>query len=246
MTEPSPEEVAPPKRRGCRFGLAELCAAVFVIGLLVSLGVPVLMKIQSKAHRSKCASSIRQLGLAAVTYADDQRGPFPHLGPPGTLDGGGSTSPRGSDVAPRVIRAFFWKGYLDMWPEIAVCPGSSDEIDPSLANVRPLDNATFGWGGTTTNGASPMLQAAAKDRDLGALTDLSYGYTIRALGLNTKGSTPVVADRALSNHREGYHVVMADAHVEWFARGTPEAKRLSGTAEGDGFLTVWGEAEPTR
>ena len=56
------------------FTLIELLVVCAVIGVLAALILPALIKSTSSAQRIKCVSNLRQLGLAAQMYWDDNGG----------------------------------------------------------------------------------------------------------------------------------------------------------------------------
>jgi Sec-independent protein translocase protein TatA len=47
------------------------------LGILATLLMPALMKAKNRANEVKCANNLKQIGLAAMQYADDKRF-FPH------------------------------------------------------------------------------------------------------------------------------------------------------------------------
>lgn len=59
-------------RRG--FTLVELLAVIATIAILASLLLPILSKAKIKAQRAACMSNLHQLGLAWLTYKDDNEG----------------------------------------------------------------------------------------------------------------------------------------------------------------------------
>ncbi len=67
---------APPTSHyGCAaFTLIELLIVIAIVALLAALTVPALSRAKSSAHRARCVNHLRQLGLAAQMYWDDNEG----------------------------------------------------------------------------------------------------------------------------------------------------------------------------
>lgn len=59
------------------FTLIELLVVIAIISLLVSLLLPALTSARESAIRVKCTSGVRQLSIAAFSYATDHDGSFP-------------------------------------------------------------------------------------------------------------------------------------------------------------------------
>ncbi len=64
-------------RKLCGFTLIELLVVIAIISLLVSILLPSLTKAKELARRVVCASNVRNLGLAAFVYANDNDGMLP-------------------------------------------------------------------------------------------------------------------------------------------------------------------------
>jgi prepilin-type N-terminal cleavage/methylation domain-containing protein/prepilin-type processing-associated H-X9-DG protein len=56
------------------FSLMELLVVVTIIAMLASLLLPVIGSVRDSARTAVCASNLRQIGMAGVTYAGDNRG----------------------------------------------------------------------------------------------------------------------------------------------------------------------------
>ena len=67
--------VARPRSRG--FTLIELLVVISVVALLIALLLPALEGARVVALRNQCASTQRQLAMAAIVYADEEDGKLP-------------------------------------------------------------------------------------------------------------------------------------------------------------------------
>ena len=67
----------PPHRRAPAFTLVELMVVMSVIAALIAILLPGLAAARERANRIKCASNLRQIGLAMKMYADEKRGTYP-------------------------------------------------------------------------------------------------------------------------------------------------------------------------
>jgi prepilin-type N-terminal cleavage/methylation domain-containing protein len=98
-------------RRACRraFTLIELLVVIAIIGVLMSLLIPAVQKVRETAMKMKCASNLKQIGIALHNY-HDTFGWFP----PGYIDG--NTDPSSTpdnDVGPGWGWAAFLLPYLE-------------------------------------------------------------------------------------------------------------------------------------
>ncbi|MFL5241983.1 MAG: DUF1559 domain-containing protein [Gemmataceae bacterium] len=65
------------KQKG--FTLIELLVVISIIGILIGLLVPAVLKVRSTANRIACANNLKNLGLACLNYATDKKGLPPAL-----------------------------------------------------------------------------------------------------------------------------------------------------------------------
>ncbi len=219
------------------FTLLELLVVIAVIGVLASLLLPALAAARLKARKAACLSNLRQVGVAVMLYASDNRGniPFgpkagaftspmnfyPSTGAPTSLISLGSGAPVGLGL--------LLSQQLSAQPKVLFCPGADQPLDADaqLANVgarQAQSSFYYRHAGNTQIFDAPAQGAApgpAKLEDLGRNRD---GLPVCALAIDTQflcaegmaafGITP------RTHHRQRFaNVLFADGH----SRSRPNA-----------------------
>ena len=128
------------------FTLIELLVVIAAIGLIAAMLLPVLGRSKLSAQRVQCVSNLRQVGLAAQMYWDDNSGTC-FLWQLGATNGGrlywfgwlqdGAEGQRAYDPTPGVLYPYL-KGH-----SIGLCPA----LDYSLAQFKlKASGASYGYG----------------------------------------------------------------------------------------------------
>lgn len=111
------------------FTLIELLVVIAIIGILASLLLPALAGAQARAKRIKCASNLRQVGIAFRIFANDHDGRFPFRVSPAE---GGSMDAANQDV---------WRHFLAMSNELSTPRILSCAADGNKTTASSFDSA---------------------------------------------------------------------------------------------------------
>jgi hypothetical protein len=237
----------------------EATVVLVVLVLGAAFFAPALFKAKEKSCGPRCKNQLRQIGLAAIQYADDQRF-LPHVGRLQDLDG--DFQGMGPTSTTKSLRALLWFGYLDR-PETLICGSSDYGWRPIESELTKGNMRYWFWDGDHERGnpgLTPFVDGLP-DPSVERVEDLSYGWTRKGMNRNTRGSSLLAADRAVrlesefsqappphpgwrGNHGDGWHVLFADASTRWVAttdtlHDRAPADMLGATSDNaDGFLAV--------
>src|SRR3954447_10816217 len=136
-------------RRRRAFTLVELLVVIGIIALLISILLPTLSKAQRSARKTACMSNERQLILAVLMYAGENKGKFP--GGPGYINNvyeprlaswdTEAKNPYSCNGDPQFGPTFLAK-YVGNSKQIGGCPG---EPKVGETGVNNLANRTSYW-----------------------------------------------------------------------------------------------------
>jgi prepilin-type N-terminal cleavage/methylation domain-containing protein/prepilin-type processing-associated H-X9-DG protein len=220
------------------FTLIEVLIVIGIIGLLMAILLPAAEHVRHEAYIAKCASNLRQIGVAISMYANDNQGNYPRTtyvpGAPLVKGTGASAADPfkpGGPAANDVTASIYLLRRTQRLPgEILICPYDDemsyvpDKSDPatqsnfpdwnvnlgySFANPYP-DGAAVAAGYRLTNHLAGNFPIAA-DRNPGVHPPRS---DVTAAGPNVKAEAIVDAN-SINHEQDGQNILYADGHVSF-------------------------------
>lgn len=230
-----PRRQSSPFRRA--FTLIELLTVIAIIGILAAIIIPTVGRVRQSARAAQCKSNLRQIGAGLHLYAADNKDRLPF----------GLTQPQspgtGNFVWHRAILPYIGVQDADRYDNkqspVLLCPGAiQPQTSPAtfshyIANSKLMPQS---WTGTI---ARPTLGRITRASSLVAVADgfqrfdatwadgqsdalLDSSYTSADVA-SADNPVPVTAARFFIDYRhpgDNAHVVMVDASVRAFPRGT--------------------------
>lgn len=213
------------------FTLVELLVVVTIIGILIALVIPGVGAIREKSDRVKCASNLRQIGIALQNYAGENNGELPPAKD--------NRYPGDGRVWFQALEPYVGKNAFDPKSSASlVCPEWRKiyNSDPAYAN-RPATD----WDRTGYGMSYRMVGSPTKGWPFGGTQGPEFVF--RILMLNEVSKTIVVTDNVSWNwgvhsanyasgqhfnpangrkrglrHGKGANYLFGDSHVEFLTK----------------------------
>jgi len=198
-------------RRG--FTLIELLVVIAIIAILAAILFPVFAKAREKARQSSCLSNLKQMGLAAMAYAQDYDEMYMYgFGPGLCLWGHVHTGSEGVGVA------YSWPTFLGPYvknTQIFRCPSAVPSVC-AAANARSGITNAYGinYDGVCLWSMGQMDKPA--ERML--IQDMESWFVISST--NTQATCFSSMGNGLTRHNDGANVAFCDGHAKWLSGST--------------------------
>lgn len=180
------------------FTATELLIVIGLLCICLFVGLPWITDVGRRSKRIGCTSNLKQIGLAAKTWAIDNSDRFPSEVPPNE---GGAWNSLGEAKA--VIPFLLMSNELST-AKILVCPTDSERPRMSAFASLTRSNLSYFWGVDVTSNA-PNLWLSG-DRNLTNRSRIARGLLV------VSSNAPAVWTSQLHN-RQG-NVCLADGSVQ--------------------------------
>ncbi|RBP48027.1 prepilin-type N-terminal cleavage/methylation domain-containing protein/prepilin-type processing-associated H-X9-DG protein [Roseimicrobium gellanilyticum] len=204
------------------FSLLELLVALTVCAVVATLVFVIGKEMVTKARQAKCASNLRQIGIALIAYTQDHQGEFPLTSH--------SLDPATADQA----WIFALSEYLGDVDEVRICPA-----DPK-GKERLREHGTS----YLLNSYLTVPQIGPFGENLGGYTNINFvpepQTTPIAFPINFKRGVGRMNDHTHSDTWDTWAAVKNDIQPDAFCGALRDENGLSGSAN---YLFVDGHVE---
>jgi prepilin-type N-terminal cleavage/methylation domain-containing protein/prepilin-type processing-associated H-X9-DG protein len=221
----------------CGFTLIELLVVIGIIGVLLAILLPAAEHVRHQGYIDKCASNLRQIGLAISMYANENKGNYPRTlyDPTQPLTEGTGINAidpfQGGGVSANDLTAapYLLLRAEHVPAEVFICPYNDDTTySADTANPAQHSNFTDWTKNLSYSFANPYPSKTVADSgyrltshlrgDFPVAADFNPGVTQYAnvTAAQIGGSERVNEQANSRNHeQDGQNVLYADGHVSW-------------------------------
>jgi prepilin-type N-terminal cleavage/methylation domain-containing protein/prepilin-type processing-associated H-X9-DG protein len=224
-------------RRCFAFTLIELLVVIGIIGVLLGILLPAMEHVRHQGYIDKCASNLRQIGLAISMYTNDNQGNYPRTLYDPTMpltEGTGFNAadpfqPGGVSANDLTAAPYLLLRSEHLPAEIFICP-YNDDTNYFVDQANPAQHSNFtDWTKNLAYSfANPYPSLAVANSgyrltnhlrgDFPVAADMNPGVTPYAnvTAAQIGGSERVNEQANSRNHeQDGQNVLYADGHVSW-------------------------------